>query len=65
MKIEENQEVLERIVELARKKATGKPYELAKKLGVSERTVYRLKDALLDQGLRIRYSRIVDSYILE
>jgi predicted DNA-binding transcriptional regulator YafY len=65
MKIEENQKVLERIVQLARKKSTGKPHELAEKLGVSERTVYRLKDALLDQGLRIRYSRIVDSYILE
>lgn len=65
MKIEENKEVLERVMKLAQKKATGRPRDLAKRLSTSERSVYRLIDVIKTNGVKICYSRIVQSYIIE
>ena len=48
--------------ELVKKKATGTPTALSKKLGVSERTVYRLLDCLKAEGFELKYDRHRQSY---
>ncbi|MFA8433913.1 MAG: HTH domain-containing protein [Marinifilaceae bacterium] len=64
MNIFEDFEKLERIKKLASLKATGTPKELAFKIGVSERTLYRMIDYLRDYGNDIFYSRSLRTYIL-
>lgn len=53
---------LNRIQELASRSATGAPKELAKKLNVSQRTLYRLVQDLKNQGISIEYCRKKNSY---
>lgn len=53
---------LNRIQELASRNATGSPKELAKKLNVSERTLYRLVHKLKNQGVSIEYCRKINTY---
>lgn len=53
---------LNRIQELASRNATGSPKELAKKLNVSERTLYRLVRELKNQGVLIEYCRKINTY---
>lgn len=65
MRIEDSKEIQKRLLQLAKQKATGKPAQLASKLGISERSVYRLRDSLQANGQPIRYSRICQSYILD
>lgn len=48
---------------LIRRCQTGSPRELAKKLGVSESTVYRILRGLRDMGLPIEYNELKNSYI--
>lgn len=52
-------------VELAKKKATGTPEELAEKLEVKERTLYRFLSDLKTSGLKFNYCRIKKTYYLE
>jgi predicted DNA-binding transcriptional regulator YafY len=48
---------------LIRQKATGTPTELAEKLGISERSWYKLRDELInDLGLPIAYCSFRRSY---
>ena len=57
-------ERIERIESLIHRKATGSPKELAHILGVSERTVYRIiQDLIQYKNTRIEYSYPVNSYV--
>ncbi len=54
---------IERIDQLIRLKATGKPYELAQKLGISESQLYEVLNIMkLELGGPILYSRNLQSY---
>ncbi|WP_214073899.1 HTH domain-containing protein [Mucilaginibacter sp. dw_454] len=48
--------------QLIRKKSTGSPTELAKKMNVSERTTFEYLDILKSLGADIKYSRTRQSY---
>jgi len=52
-------------IELAKKKATGTPKELASKLNVQERVLYRFLDSLKSDGLEFKYCRTIKSYCLD
>jgi hypothetical protein len=52
----------ERIDHLIRTRATGTPLELASRLNMCERHVYRIIDELRDQGLPIAYDKIQSTY---
>ncbi|AWW31656.1 hypothetical protein DN752_16830 [Echinicola strongylocentroti] len=52
------------LIELIEKKRTGSPKDLARKLGVKERMVYRILDDLkLSVQRKIRYCRDNKSYV--
>jgi hypothetical protein len=54
---------IERIDQLIRLRATGRPSELAKKLGVSESQLYEVLNIMKDEfGVSIMYSRTLQSY---
>ncbi|MFA8435685.1 MAG: HTH domain-containing protein [Marinifilaceae bacterium] len=55
----------DRIKDLAQRRCTGTPKELAQRLEVSERTLLRLIKALRDSGSPITYSRTTQSYIID
>lgn len=57
--------MLQRIDHLIRMQATGTPAQLASRLQVSERKVYRLLEQLKDQGFPIAYDKQKDSYYYE
>lgn len=51
------------LIELIEQKNTGNPAEIAKKLGVSERMVYKYLDILKsDFDVPIKYSRVQNTY---
>lgn len=52
------------LIELIEQKNTGKPAEIAKKLGISERMVYKYLDILKSEfDVPIKYSRIQNTYV--
>ncbi|WP_420457938.1 HTH domain-containing protein [Neolewinella sp.] len=53
----------DRLHNLIKRKATGNSEELAKKLNVSERTVYNMIDTLKDFGADIRFSKEYRSFV--
>lgn len=55
--------LIERLDGLIRRTQTGSPKQLAEKLGVSERTVYRILRDLRDMDLPIEYNDLKNSYI--
>ncbi|OJJ17730.1 hypothetical protein BKI52_28110 [marine bacterium AO1-C] len=63
MKIFEYIDYLQRIDALIRRKATGSPKSLARKMNTSERTVYRCMEELKALGLPISYDRNARSYV--
>ena len=65
MNITQNQELIDKIKNLAKYKATGTPKQLADSLGISERNLYRIIDCIRDSGTTIAYSRTLRTYILE
>ena len=65
MNITENTELIERVKDLAGKKATGTPVQLACRLGVSERNLYRLIRHMQECDETITYSRTEQTYVLE
>jgi predicted transcriptional regulator len=65
MKFVEYQEKIDSLIKLAKHSNTGTPKELAKRLNISERTVYRLIQNLNDQNIEINFCRKVKSYILK
>lgn len=64
MTFEETFLMIERIVHLARARATGTPDELVKKLGVDRRTLYRIIEKARRIGVHLEYSRTLSSFIL-
>lgn len=56
-------EILERIDQLIRLKATGRPKQLAKRLEVSEATVFRMIDTMKEMNAPICYDLTRQSYI--
>jgi hypothetical protein len=57
--------LIERLDSLIRRKATGKPSDLACRLGVCERKVYSLIAELKAMGVPIAYSNERESYYYE
>jgi len=55
-------EKVEFIKELAEKGSTGTPTQLAKRLNISERSLYRIISSLKSMGHAISYSRCQQSY---
>lgn len=53
---------LEYLDVLIRKRSTGSPEQLAKKLNISKRTVFEYIDILRSLGANINYSRVKESY---
>ena len=62
MQIFEDLFLLQRIDHLIRTRATGNPVQLASRLNVSERSLYRLIGELRDQGFPIAYDKKEDTY---
>ncbi len=54
--------MLQRIDHLIRTRATGTPDQLADRLNISERHIYRLVGKLRDQGLPIGYDKFKSTY---
>lgn len=52
-------------IELANKKATGTPKELAAKFNIQERVLYRFINTLKTDGLKFKYCRTIKSYYLD
>ncbi len=65
MKLIEQLQLLDRLDQLIRLKATGTPAQLASRLEVSERTVYNLIDTLRQLGAEIAYCKYRCSYQYE
>jgi len=55
-------EMIKRIDALIKRKATGTPDQLAKKLSVSRATTFRYLNNLKKMGAKIAYSKINNSY---
>lgn len=54
---------LNRLNDLIRRKSTGTPDQLAKKLGISRGTIYKLLRELESYGAKIKYDRIRRSFL--
>lgn len=54
-----------RILELAERKSTGPPAELAERLEISYRSVKRRVKEIRDSGIEIRYSQSRTSYVTD
>ncbi len=65
MKFFKEMNLLERLDQLIRLKATGKPCELAERLGISERDVYRIIAELRSMDIKIAYCKSRRSYYYE
>lgn len=65
MKILKNLRLIEYLDYLIRNKATGSPEQLACKLDISERQVYRIIEELKDIGFPIYYCKVSGSYCYE
>lgn len=56
---------LRRLDELIRTKGTGAPKQLARRLGISERSLFEYISLMKELGAPIRYSRSTQSYWYE
>ena len=54
--------LLQRIDHLIRTRATGTPTQLAERLDISQRKLYRLMGEFRDQGFPITYDKQADTY---
>ena len=54
-----------RLDALIRKRATGTPEDLARRMGVSQATVYRWLQELKEFGLPVKYCRKRKTYLYE
>jgi len=62
MIFEKYAEMIERIDQMIRLKNTGTPEELAKKLGISESTLYVCLDIMKGRGANIEYDKYAKTY---
>jgi predicted DNA-binding transcriptional regulator YafY len=65
MTFQEHFQLLERIDRLISRRGTGKPHELAQRLNISDRSLYRLMDELRAFGFTIYYDAERCSYCYE
>jgi DNA-binding transcriptional regulator GbsR (MarR family) len=65
MKLFKEINLLEQIDQFIRLKATGTPAQLAEKLGISEREVYRIVAELRSKDIKIAYCKQRCSYYYE
>ncbi len=65
MSVEARQNLKNRLIKLIDNGSTGSPCDLAKSLGIGERSVKRLVSELRGEGHNIVYSRHADSYIIK
>ena len=65
MTFNEQLELIERMHHLIRLNATGTPEEFARKLGYSERQVFRLVNAMKGKGFPIAYCKTRQTYYYE
>lgn len=65
MKLFEEINLLERLDQLIRLKATGTPCQLAKRLEISEREIYRIIADLRSRDIKIAYCKQRRSYYYE
>jgi predicted DNA-binding transcriptional regulator YafY len=63
MKLLQQIELIERLDQLIRLKATGNPKNLATKLEVSEATLYRAIEAIKSMGAPVEFSIRYQSYV--
>ncbi len=63
MGIKDQFQLLARLDQLIRLRATGAPAMLAQRFEVSERTIYNLLNHLKDMGAPVQYCRDRQSYI--
>jgi len=62
MNIDKYLERIERIDQLIRHKATGSPKQFAKKLDISESSLYEYLKYLKDKGVSIEFDKEVNTY---
>jgi predicted DNA-binding transcriptional regulator YafY len=65
MNITDTKDVIERIDRLVRLRATGTPRELALRLNLSERTVFRILNQMKEIGCPIYFNKASGSYCYE
>lgn len=65
MKLISTLKVIERVDRLIHRKATGKPTELARRLNLSERSIYNIIETMKTMGAPIYYDRNRGSYCYE
>jgi predicted DNA-binding transcriptional regulator YafY len=63
MRFDERHALLQRLDHLIRRKSTGTPAQLMKKLGISKATLYRRLDDLKGRGASIAFDRERQSYV--
>jgi predicted DNA-binding transcriptional regulator YafY len=61
----QKQVLKDRLLKLARLKSTGAPADLAFRFEISERSVKRMVREMREDGVVIRYSQAVGSYVTE
>jgi predicted DNA-binding transcriptional regulator YafY len=57
--------LLQQLDQFIRRKKTGSPPEFARKMGISERSLYEYLKVLKELGAPIRFSRLEHSYYYE
>jgi predicted transcriptional regulator len=60
-----NIQLLERIHDSILRKSTGKPEQFARRLNISESTLYRILKEVRDQGVKITFDYVRSSYKYE
>ena len=65
MTFQEHLQALERLDRLISRRGTGKPHELAQRLNISDRSIYRLIEELRAFGFTIYYDAERCSYCYE
>ncbi|WP_372774625.1 hypothetical protein [Mangrovibacterium sp.] len=63
MKLLQQINLIERIDQLIRMRATGNPKELAERLELSQATVFRLIDVIKELGAPVEYNLSYQSYV--
>ncbi|MBL4709407.1 MAG: hypothetical protein JKY48_13300 [Flavobacteriales bacterium] len=65
MNLLEKIKLIERVDALIRRKATGTPSQLSKKLGISKRNVFNLINTMKEMGAPISFCKNTNNYCYE
>ena len=61
----EYQKMIKRVIDLAERCATGTPKELASKLEIPQRNIFRLIQNIKHQGIQIKYCKKRQTYYID